>query len=309
MAENNKTVLVSGGAGFIGSPLADAYLAAGYRVAIVDNLATGKRENINPGADFFEVSITDDALADVFDEIKPQIVNHHAAQASVRRSVDDPAFDADVNIIGSLKLLEQARKHDVKKFIFASTGGAIYGEQDYFPADEAHPHRPVSPYGAAKAAVEIYLGYYQEAYGLPFTALRYANVYGPRQDPHGEAGVVAIFSQKMIACDQPIINGDGEQTRDYVNVADVVAANMAATTSDFVGAINIGTGIETNVLELFALLKEVSGADCPVEHGPAKPGEQRRSVLEAALAGEKLGWAPGIELKAGLGETVEFFRA
>lgn len=303
-----KTVLVTGGAGFIGSHLVDAYLAAGYRVAVIDNLSTGKRENLNSQAAFFNISLLDDDLATVFAKISPDIVNHHAAQASVRLSVDDPAFDANINIIGSLKLLEQVRLNRVKKFIFASTGGAVFGEQDYFPADEAHPRRPVSPYGAAKAAVEIYLNYYRAQYGLNYIALRYANVYGPRQDPFGEAGVVAIFSDKMVAGEQPVINGDGLQTRDFVYVGDVVVANLAAEGSDFIGEINIGTGIESSVLDLFGLTKEAAGADCEPEFAPAKPGEQRRSVLANGSAAERLGWRPSTGLKEGLIETVAFFR-
>lgn len=305
----NMKILVTGGAGFIGSHLVDAYIGAGHDVAIVDDLSTGKRANLNPKAAFFELSLLDDKLKDVFAEVRPTIVNHHAAQASVRRSVDDPAGDANVNIIGSLKLLEQARSAAVRKFVFASTGGAIYGEQDYFPADEAHPKRPVSPYGAAKASVETYLGFYAAEYNLNYTALRYANVYGPRQDPFGEAGVVAIFSQQMVSGGQAIINGDGRQTRDFTYVGDIVAANLAATASDFIGAANIGTGVETSVLALFGLIKAAAGADLEPRFGPANPGEQERSVLNAGLAGEKLGWRPRTALTDGLRATVDFFRA
>ena len=302
------TVLVTGGAGFIGSHLVDAYIGAGYDVAVVDDLSTGKRANLNPLAAFYELSLLDDKLSEVFAEIKPAIVNHHAAQASVRRSVDDPAFDANVNIIGSLRLLEQARSAAVRKFIFASTGGAICGEQDYFPADEAHPKRPLSPYGAAKASVEIYLGFYAAEYNLNYTALRYANVYGPRQDPQGEAGVVAIFGGLMASGGQPVINGDGHQTRDFTYVGDVVAANLAATDADFIGAANIGTGVETSVLALFGLMKAAAGADCEPKFGPAKAGEQQRSVLDAGLARDRLGWSPKTTLADGLRATVDFFR-
>lgn len=303
----NMKILVTGGAGFIGSHLVEAYVDGGHDVAILDDLSTGKRENLNPKATFYEVSLLDDKLKDVFAEFKPEVVNHHAAQASVRISVDDPAFDANINIIGSLKLLEQARTAAVRKFIFASTGGAIYGEQDYFPADEAHPKRPVSPYGAAKASVETYLGFYAAEYSLNYTALRYANVYGPRQDPFGEAGVVAIFSQQLVAGGQATINGDGHQTRDFTYVGDIVAANLAATVSDFTGAANIGTGVETSVLALFGLIKAAAGADVEPRFAPAKPGEQERSVLNAALAGAKLGWRPGTTLADGLRATVDYF--
>lgn len=303
-----ETVLVTGGAGFIGSHLTVAYLDAGYRVVVVDDLSTGKRGNIDPRADFRELSITDKRLDDVFRECQPAFISHHAAQASVRRSVEDPAFDARVNVVGSLNLLEAAVRHNVKKAVFASTGGAIYGEQDTFPAKEDHAKRPVSPYGAAKASVEIYLGYYYGQCGLACTALRYANVYGPRQDPHGEAGVVAIFAKALLAGGQPVINGDGGQTRDFVYVGDVVRANLAATRGDFVGAANIGTGVETSVTELFDLLNNQTGAGRERVFGPAKPGEQRRSVLDAAFAGTVLGWAPQVGLKEGLAETVDYFR-
>jgi UDP-glucose 4-epimerase len=303
-----ETVLVTGGAGFIGSHLVDAYVDRGHRVVVIDDLSTGREENVNPKAEFHRLGLLDERLSDVFADAKPTVVNHHAAQASVRRSVEDPTFDAQVNVIGSLRLLELARANGTRKVLFASTGGAIYGEQDYFPADEKHPQRPVSPYGAAKAAVEIYLGYYAAQYGLAYTALRYANVYGPRQDPHGEAGVVAIFSQQLIAGERPTINGDGLQTRDFVFVEDVVAANVAATGSEFTGAVNIGTGVETSVLALLGLIKAVSGASVEPQFGPAKPGEQQRSVLVAETAAVKLGWRPRVGLVEGLGKTVDFFR-
>ncbi|HEB12197.1 MAG TPA: NAD-dependent epimerase/dehydratase family protein [Actinobacteria bacterium] len=305
---SKETVLVTGGAGFIGSNLVDAYLDADYGVVVVDDLSRGKRENVNPKAIFHQIDINDSRMAGIFSEFKPTIVNHHAAQASVRVSVDDPVFDADINIIGSLRLLELARQYEVKKVIFASTGGAIYGEQDYFPADEGHALRPISPYGAAKAAVELYLGYYYAQYKLAYTALRYSNVFGPRQDPFGEAGVVAIFSKQMLNGEKPVINGDGLQTRDYVYVADVVAANTAASKSSFVGAINIGTGIETSVIELFRLLKTATGFELEAGFGPAKPGEQARSVLNAGKALDKLGWKSNIALSDGLARTVNYFR-
>ncbi len=303
-----RTVLVTGGAGFIGSHLVKAYLDRGDRVVVVDDLSTGKRENLDARADFREMSITDPGLDDVLKETRPALVNHHAAQASVRRSVEDPAAAARINIIGSLNLLEAACRHGVEKVLFASTGGAIYGEQDYFPADEKHPKRPVSPYGAAKSAVETYLGYYHVQYGLRYTALRYANVYGPRQDPHGEAGVVAIFSRRLLCGRAPVINGDGGQTRDFVYVGDIVAANLAAGESEFIGAVNIGTGLETSVTELAARMSEVAGSTVEPEFAPAKVGEQRRSVLDASMAADLLGWRPAMVLADGLRETIDFFR-
>ena len=299
---------MTGGAGFIGSHVVDAYVDAGFEVAVVDDLSTGRRENLNPQAVFYELSIVDDLVGDVFADFKPAVVNHHAAQTSVRRSVADPAGDAEINITGSLKLLELVRAHGVKKFIFASTGGAIYGEPEYVPQDENHPVRPMSPYGAAKASAETYLNCYGRMYGVPGAILRYANVYGPRQDPFGEAGVVAIFGRQMINGERPTINGDGGQTRDFVYVGDAVAANLAATSSDFTGAANIGTGVETSVLALFGLIKEVAGASLDPEFGPAKPGEQRRSVLDAGTAAAAFGWRPRTSLADGLRRTVEFWR-
>jgi UDP-glucose 4-epimerase len=226
----------------------------------------------------------------------------------VRRSVEDPRFDADANILGMLNLLEAARVAGVKKVIFSSTGGAIYGEQDVFPAPESHATRPVSPYGVSKAAGELYLGYYKAQYGLQYVALRYANVYGPRQNPHGEAGVVAIFSQRLVAGRECTIFGDGGQTRDFVFGPDVARANRLAFEKDYVGAINIGTGMETDINRLFALLAEAAGSQQPVTHAPGKPGEQRRSCIAPSLARKVLGWEPTVGLADGLRKTVEYFR-
>jgi len=244
----------------------------------------------------------------VFETERPDIVNHHAAQMDVRRSVADPIYDASVNVLGGLNILQNCVKYKVQKFIFASTGGAIYGEQDYFPADENHPTRPISPYGITKLTTEKYLFFYNLSYGLKFTVLRYANVYGPRQNPHGEAGVVAIFSKKMLKREQPKINGEGTQTRDYVFVGDVVKANELALTTGDNKIYNIGTGIETDVNELF---RKIAGfMDHPVEevHGPGMPGEQMRSVLDASYIKKELGWKPSVNLNDGLQKTVDFFR-
>lgn len=301
-------ILITGGAGFIGSNIADRYLELGHEVVIVDNLVTGQRENIPPAATFYVIDITDKALAEVFEKERPDVVSHQAAQMDVRKSVADPIYDATVNVLGSLNVLENSVKHGVKKFIFASTGGAIYGEQDYFPADEEHPLRPLSPYGITKLTTEKYLYFYQHTYGLKYTILRYANVYGPRQNPHGEAGVVAIFTTRMLKGEQPIINGDGLQTRDYTYVGDVVKANELALTGGDNRIYNVGTGVETDVNTLFRLLRELTGANIKEVHGEAKPGEQRRSVLDNSRIRKELGWEPSVTLEEGLRRTVAFFR-
>ncbi len=302
-------VLLTGGAGFIGSHVADRLLARGHEVAIVDDLSSGKKENIPKGAIFYEQDIRD-RCADIFEEFEPDALSHQAAQMDVRRSVREPAFDADVNIIGTLKLLENCVRYGVKRVVFASTGGAIYGEQREFPAPEDHPLYPASPYGISKLAGEHYLRFYGTQYGLPYVALRYANVYGPRQDPHGEAGVVAIFSGNLAAGHASTINGTGEQTRDYVYVEDVAQANVLALEGDPPsGAYNVGTGIETSVNELYEILRRASDRDLPPSHGPAKPGEQLRSSVDPTRAARTLGWHPEVKLATGLEETLRFFGA
>lgn len=300
-------ILVTGGAGFIGSHIVDAYLALGHRVIIVDNFSTGKRENINQNATIYDVDLRDERLHEVFDVHKIDVVNHHAAQIDVRASVDNPANDAMVNIVGGINLYEQCVKHGVKKIVFASTGGAIYGEQDYFPADESHPMRPDSPYGISKLANEKYLHYYGKQYGIIPVVLRYTNVYGPRQNPHGEAGVVAIFSEKLCKGEQPVIYGDGLQTRDYVNVADVVRANVAALDVQTADAFNICTGIETTVVEIFEHLRATLRPGTTVTFGPARAGEQRRSVCTYAKIEKALGWTPTVSITEGLKRTAAFF--
>jgi len=299
-------ILVTGGAGFIASHIADAYIAAGHEVVIMDNLITGDKQNLNPKAKFIEMDIRSEELGKIFAAEKFDVVNHHAAQMDVRKSVADPVFDASVNILGGLNLLENCKKHNVKKFIFASTGGAIYGEQDYFPADEEHPTRPLSPYGISKLTIEKHLFYYHTIFHLPYVVLRYANVYGPRQNPFGEAGVVAVFTTKMLQNSQPVINGDGKQTRDYVFVGDVVRANVKALALNSTDYINIGTGIETDVNELFRHLSKLTGKDMKEMHGPAKDGEQLRSVLENKKAKKVLDWSPTVSLEQGLKQTVEY---
>jgi len=301
-------IVITGGAGFIGSHVGDLLVSKGHHIAVVDNLSTGRKENIPKTASLYQVSIADQAIKEIFKKEKPDAVIHHAAQISVSASVKDPLHDMDINIRGTVHLLETAVQHNVKKFIFASTGGAIYGEHDYFPADEQHPVRPLSPYGIGKLAAEKYLYFYHKTYGLCYTVLRYSNVYGPRQDPFGEAGVVAIFSKKMLAGEQPVINGTGEQTRDFVFVKDVAAANLQALEKGCIGEFNISTGKETTVKELFNLLKSITVSPAQAIYGPALPGEQMRSVLAWDKAKAQLGWQPRISLEQGLQETVEFFK-
>ncbi len=301
-------ILVTGGAGFIGSQIVDALIEKGIRTAIIDNLSTGKKENINPKATFYQADIRDKAIKEIFEKERPDIVFHEAAQASVRLSVADPCMDADINIVGSLNIIENCRVYGVKKIIFASSGGAIYGEQESFPAPEPHPTRPLSPYGAAKLSIEHYLEYYRLVFGLPYVALRYSNVYGPRQDPFGEAGVVAIFTSQMLRGETPTVNGDGGQTRDYVFVKDVVAANIAAMEKEVSGVFNIGTGKETSVNGLYEIIKNKAGYPGDKKHGPAKTGEQYRSVLDASLAKKSLDWNASVSLEEGLALTAEYFR-
>jgi UDP-glucose 4-epimerase len=301
-------ILVTGGAGFIASHVTDAFVAAGHQVSIIDDLSSGKKENLNSKATFYHVDVQDPGVADVMRRERPEVLCHHAAQMDVRRSVADPVFDAKVNLVGLLNLMEHGRHNGLKRVLFSSTGGAIYGEQDVYPAPETHKTEPLSPYGVAKLASERYLFFYSVTYGISYAALRYANVYGPRQNPHGEAGVVAIFAQKLLRGEQPIINGDGLQTRDYVYIGDLVRANVAALTADFTGAINLGTGIETDVNTIFRHLRTQCGSTAPEQHGPAKPGEQQRSVIDSSLAQHVLGWRPQVSLEDGLRETVAFFR-
>ena len=302
-------VLVTGGAGFIGSQIADAYVEAGHHVEIIDNLVTGREQNINPKAVFHRADIRDaEAVAKIFAATKFDVVNHHAAQMDVRRSVADPVYDASVNVLGVLTLLEAAMKNGVRRFIFASSGGAIYGEQDYFPADEKHPTRPISPYGVAKLTTEQYLYYYYAVYGIESVSLRYANVYGPRQNPEGEAGVVAIFTTKMLNGEQPVVNGDGKQTRDYVFVGDVVRANVLALGLQGFRILNIGTGVESDVNMLFREIRRLTGSPCEEKHGEAKKGEQLRSVLSAGAIQALAGWKPAVALSEGLERTVSYFK-
>jgi len=301
-------ILVTGGAGFIGSNVADKFISCGHKVLIVDNLSTGFRENINPKAKFFKLDIRSKKMVEIFKKEKIDVLCHHAAQVDVGKSVEDPILDAKVNIEGTLNLLNNCVKYKTKKVIFASTGGALYGEQDYFPADENHAERPLSPYGIAKLAIEKYLHFYKETCGLNYISLRYANVYGPRQTPWGEAGVVAIFTQRLFSNKKAIINGDGKQTRDFIYVEDVVDSNLLALNYLNSDVFNIGTGIETDINTIFKLLKEKTGSMQNEVHGSEKPGEQRRSVLDYSKAKKLLGWSPNYSLDRGIEETVKYYQ-
>ena len=305
-------ILITGGAGFIGSHIADALIKGEHFVVVLDNLSSGRIENVNSKTTFVQGDVCDSKLINsLFAEHRFDIVNHHAAQMDVRKSVADPVFDAEVNILGSLNLLEASREHSVKHFIFASTGGAIYGEQDYFPADENHPTRPESPYGVAKRSIELYLHYYLKVHGLQHTIFRYANVYGPRQDPHGEAGVVSIFTNAFLLENrQCMIFGDGKQTRDYVFVGDIVRAHLLALEKNTGSeTFNISTGIETDVNQLFFMLSNIlTNGKAKPDYADVRKGEQKRSVCSYTKAEELLGWRPEVSLETGLKKTVEYFQ-
>ena len=301
-------VLVTGGAGFIGSHIVDALIERGDEVVVVDNLSTGSTENVNPKARFYNLSITDPALAEVFAAETPDMVSHHAAQVNLRRSVDDPRFDAEVNILGSLNVITSAVRYGVKKLIYASSGGAVYGEPQYLPVDENHPVNPVSQYGVSKHAVEHYLYCYAQ-YGLNYAALRYSNVYGPRQNPAGEAGVIAIFSQQMLRGERPTIFGPGNKTRDYTHVSDVVRANLMAMERGHNTMYNIGTGLETSDQDIFDAVAQALGYDGKALHVPVRPGEIQRISLDYTRARREIGWRPTVSLREGIQKTVPFYRA
>lgn len=301
-------VVVTGGAGFIGSHVVDRLVQEGHEVVVVDNLSTGKRRNLNRAARFYKMDIQSWRLERVFRNERPNIVMHLAAQMDVRKSVEDPVFDAQVNVLGTLNVLQQAVGHGVRKVVFSSSGGAIYGEQEIYPAPESHVTRPLSPYGISKLCGEQYLSYYQRVSGLQMVNLRYANVYGPRQDPDGEAGVVAIFIQKLLNNEQAIINGNGRQTRDFVYVEDVVEANLAVMGQETQGTYNVGTGQETSINDLLRILIAHTNSTCKEVHGPAKKGEQARSVIDSSKIRQELSWEPRMELSEGLRRTLDYFR-
>ena len=340
VSENEKTtVLVTGGAGFIGSHIVDLIIESNYETVIVDDLSSGREENINKKARFYKLNINDQKrLVEVFKQEKPDYVCHNAAQISVSFSVRDPLFDAQTNILGSLNLLQCCVNLQVKGMVFASSGGTIYGEPEHFPIIEDYPFKPQSPYGISKVAIEHYLDFYQKNYHLPYVALRYGNVYGPRQDPYGEAGVIAIFIEKMLKGEIPIINGDGEYIRDYIYVEDVAQANLLALQNmvklskvvqekekakekekEIEGkgeavselkfnSLNLGTGRGVSVNEIFSLLKKIIKFPHPANYGPPRAGDLRKNILNCRLISEVLGWQPLFNFSEGLEKTVSWFK-
>jgi UDP-glucose 4-epimerase len=302
-------ILVTGGAGFIGSNLVDALVGLNHDVVVVDNLSSGLRRNLNPKARFYEVDIRDKKLPEVFEREKPDIVDHHAAQIDVRKSGEDPLADAEANILGSLNLITNCIRSGVKRVVYASTGGAIYGDPQYLPADEKHPINPISQYGVSKHTVEHYLHLYSIIHGLDYMVLRYSNVYGPRQNPYGEAGVVAIFAIQMLTGKQPTIFGPGDKTRDYAHVSDIVKANIVALDKGKNAIYNIGTGVETSDQEIFDTLAGVLGYKGKPVYAPVRKGEVYRISLDCSKARRELGWSPKLSLKEGIAQTAEYYKA
>ena len=302
-------ILVTGGAGFIGSQVADRFVALGHDVAVLDNLSTGFKSFVPSQARFYPIDLTDAAAVErCFTEFRPEVVDHHAAQIDVRKSVSDPVFDARVNVLGGIELLLACTRHGVRKFIYASTGGAVYGEGRSLPASEAHPVNPEAPYGASKHALEHYLYLWKLLHGLDYTVLRYPNVFGPRQNPHGEAGVNAIFIGLMLQGKCPRIFGTGEQLRDYLYVGDVVEANEVALTAGSGEMVNLGTGVGTSVNQIFRELKAILSFQGEPIYEAARPGEVQRIYLDASRAKQVLGWQPGVSFRDGLERTVEWTR-
>jgi UDP-glucose 4-epimerase len=299
-------ILVTGGAGFIASHVSEGYLRAGHSVVIVDDLSTGKRENIPAAAKFLECDITNFAeMERIIANERPELINHHAAQMDVRRSVREPLFDARVNIVGALGLLELAVKYKVRKFLYASTGGASYGEVETVPVDENHPTRPICHYGVSKLTLERYLFLYKYLYGLNYTVMRYPNVFGPRQNPHGEAGVIAIFALQMLRGDQPTIFGDGSKTRDYVFIEDIVKANVALLEKGDGEILNLGSGVPTSDLQIFELVRTATHFNGDPRYAPVRPGEVAHIALSGQRAHDIFGWVPRISLAEGIGRTVQ----
>jgi len=301
-------VLITGGAGFIGSNIADKLIHEGYSVVVVDNFSSGKRENINPQAKVYDLDIRAGHLEEIFDKERPNFVSHHAAQIDVRKSVSNPINDLDINGKGLLNILECSRKFDVSKIIYASSGGAVYGEPKSLPVEESHQLKPQSPYGVTKLLGELYLDFYGKTYGLKYTALRYSNVYGPRQDSHGEAGVIDIFAEAMLRGDRPKIFGDGEQIRDYVFVGDIVNANFLSLTKGDFEAINIGTSKKTSVNDLFNIIKKETSFEGQPVYTPEKLGELKENYLNYQKANLLLGWAPCVPLEEGIPKTIRWIK-
>jgi UDP-glucose 4-epimerase len=301
-------ILVTGGAGFIGSQVADRYIELGHDVAIVDCLTTGRLENLNPKATFYEKNICDADLMQVFEEFKPEVVNHHAAQVNVRRSVEDPAYDAEVNVKGTINICQCAVAAKCRKIIYISSGGAMYGDPEIIPANEETPANPLCPYGCSKYVGEKYVQLYAKLYDIAFTALRYANVYGPRQDPHGEAGVVAVFSEILFGGKQPKIFGDGTKTRDYVYVKDAVEASVLALEQGDGRSYNVGTGVQTTDDEIFAAIRDASGVDIEAEHTEFRAGEVRHIALDTSRIQAELGWKATTPLSEGMPVAVDYYR-
>lgn len=302
-------ILVTGGAGFIGSHVAEAYLAAGHEVAVIDNLATGSRSNVPGGARLHEVDIHSREVEGIFADFQPEIVNHLAAQASVKVSTTDPVFDLEVNGGGTARIALLAAAHGARKLIYSSTGGALYGDPLHLPVDESHPIQATSPYGVSKRVGELYVEFVARTTGLDYTILRYANAYGPRQDPYGEAGVVAIFTGRMLRGEPCTIDGDGEQQKDYLYVADIARANVLALDAGSGQSLNIGTGRGTSVNEIFRALQAATGSDVPPAFGPPRPGDVRNIWLDSSRAKEALSWEPQVSLDDGIRETIDWFRA
>ncbi len=301
-------ILVTGGAGFIGSHIVDSYIHAGHEVIVFDNLITGSLKNLNNKAKFYNIDINDAQCINLIEQEKPEIINHHAAQIDLRASVNDPLSDIKINVMGLVNLLEAGKNNNLKKVIFASSGGAVYGIQKQFPATESHSTNPISPYGINKLMCEKYLYYYLQQYQIPYISLRYANVYGPRQSIIGEAGVVSIFLKKLLKGEKAIINGDGLQTRDYVFVQDVVASNLLALNQAPAGEYNVGTGQETTVNKLFEILKRLTMSEVDETHGTPIPGEQPRSCISSSKIQQALGWQIKTKLDKGLELTTNWFK-
>ncbi len=301
-------IVVTGGAGFLGSHIVDAYVELGHQVLVVDNLSTGKRENVHPDARLVEMDINDPALFSLFQAERPEVVNHHAANASVARSVREPIFDATHNVLGTINVLEAARQAGTEKFIYISSGGAMYGNPEYLPMDEVHPSNPISPYALSKHTGERYVQLYAAEHDLRWVSLRYANVYGPRQDPFGEAGVISIFCQNLLDGVAPEIQWDGEQTRDFVYVGDCARANTLALQAGDGQAYNVGTGVGTSINALFYTLMEVAGQDLTPRRGPRRPGDVRHSYLDCRKIESNLGWRAQVSLHEGLGRTWAHFQ-